>query len=1119
MDQAKARKLIEDTFQQSFDKKQFISCVAEMLHGYEGRKEPMPHPKDSFKKIIKSYERFGNYTDKDGRVIALLIVKLKSGRSIDDARVSQRNFVASFLKQRDAKDGALIAYVADDTRHWRFSFVKMEYKRKGEKITEHFTPSRRWSFLVGENERSHTAQSRFLPLMTNGSDPTFADIEQAFDIEVVSKEFFQQYRQLFLNTTDALNNLLVHNSALKQHFKEIGLDTVTFAKKLLGQILFLYFLQKKGWFGVERGAKWGEGSPEFLRNLFQKNQEDGTNFFDDILEPLFYDALRRDRGIDDHYYPKFECKIPFLNGGLFDPLRNYDWVDKEDRGVAIKLPNELFSNAKRTSAGDTGDGILDVLDRYNFTVAEDEPLERAVAIDPELLGKMHEKLNAITNENYAKYRQIARNKNKSEGEFNKANGVYYTPRNIVHYMCQQSIISYLTTNLENKTSDIPVQDIKDGLRQLIKTCEYSADYEIIAQERVVMNESDSTYRVKLPAFITEKIETIDQLLGQVTLCDPAVGSGAFPVGILQEIVKIREFIGRYIGREHNIYQLKRQCIERCIYGVDIDDGAVEVAKLRLWLSLIVDETDIDDIQPLPNLDYKIVCGNALRNIDLGLWQPSFAKLEAEKQHFLSITDSQKKESLRLAINQLIHSILKGRPEDHFCFRLYFSEIFRKDKQEQEGFDIIIANPPYVRLSKIKKDEKQSLQAIQGAYENSFDSTGDIYCLFYEQGIRSLKKNGHLCYITSNQWMRADYGKGLRGFLARQNPTTLLDFADITLFENVTVDTNILLVQKANNKLRTVGVKFNSANFTPENDIDDYVASQGVVLEHLSDKTWRMLDKREMAPLKKMEKMGVPIQELDVKIHRGVVTGRNDAFVINTKTKEMLIEQDSNNSKIIRPLLKGKDIKRYYAAWNDNWLITAFPSLRIDINDYPSIKEHFLKFTKVDQSGKPDKLAKSSKSKWFETDHNIVYHHVFEQEKIIYPDITASLPFMYDTMKYYTHDTCFIITGGDLKYLCGILNSRAVRKWIVETCPTLGPAVRVKIFCFHNTPIPRITDANRPLAKQVEQLVEQISKIKQTTPSADTSVQESKIDALAYKLYGLTKTEIALVESRDTERPR
>ena len=343
----------------------------------------------------------------------------------------QRNFVAWYLngsRGGDMKDAALAAFVSPDQDDWRFSLIKMDYAyyedKKGKtKVKEIFTPARRWSFLVGSHENSHTAQSRLAPILADDEhNPVLTQLEEAFNIETVTKEFFEKYRDLFLRTKETLDVLAAGNRAVETDFASKNVNAIDFAKKLLGQIVFLYFLQKKGWFGVSRDGVWGTGPKGFLRELFMGKHGAYDNFFNDILEPLFYEALARER--EDNFYRLFNCKIPFLNGGLFDPIGGYDWVHTD-----ILLPNELFSNDRLTREGDKGDGILDIFDRYNFTVKEDEPLEKEVAVDPEMLGKVFENLLEVKDR--------------------RSKGTYYTPREIVHYMCRQSLIHYLHTELNS----------------------------------------------------------------------------------------------------------------------------------------------------------------------------------------------------------------------------------------------------------------------------------------------------------------------------------------------------------------------------------------------------------------------------------------------------------------------------------------------------------------------------------------------------------------------------------------------------------------------------------------------------------------------------------------------
>ena len=323
-------------------------------------------------------------------------------------------------------------------------------------------------------------------------------------------------------------------------------------------------MQKKGWFGVPRGKDWGEGNKQFLRQLYNKANKENKNFFNDYLEPLFYQALRYDRSADDDYFSQFDCKIPFLNGGLFDPMNDYDWIN-----IDILLPNKLFSNQNRTKEGDIGNGILDVFDLYNFTVKEDEPLEKEVAIDPEMLGKVFENLLEVKDR--------------------KSKGTYYTPREIVHYMCQESLINYLATELVNKVD-------KKDIETFIKHGE-----SFIEHDSRVVNEGRETerYAFKLPTDMRKNAKLIDDKLASIRVCDPAVGSGAFLVGMMNEIIRGRNTLTPYISKngKRTLYGFKRQAIQNCLYGVDIDPGAVEIAKLRLWLSLIVDEEERRMIQP------------------------------------------------------------------------------------------------------------------------------------------------------------------------------------------------------------------------------------------------------------------------------------------------------------------------------------------------------------------------------------------------------------------------------------------------------------------------------------------------------------------------------------------
>jgi len=710
MDKESAKELIRNTFEAPFEKDKFVRFIKELLNKieestfiYKGN-----YIRYSFKQYISTFERIGKYTNKEKK-IDLLIVNLKKETSLERARTMQRNFISRYLEGSRGgklKDAALVAFVSPDNEDWRFSLVKMEYKLtqtktgrlKGE---EEFTPARRWSFLVGKNERSHTAQKQLVDILADDKhNPTLEQLEHAFSVERVTEEFFEKYRDLFIKTVDELEKVIKKDENVRNEFHEKNINSVDFAKKFLGQIVFLYFLQKKGWLGVPKDKNWGEGDRNFLRSLFKKCLDEKKSFFNDYLEKLFYDSLNNPRSdqTDPAYSRYFNCKIPFLNGGLFEPIGYYNWKD-----VDINLPNELFSNKNKTKEGDTGDGILDVFDRFNFTVREDEPLEKEVAIDPELLGKLYEKFNAIRPDNFNEYKEALLSKKKNlEKSFNKQYGVYYTPREIVHYMCQESLINYIYTTVNEEIMKNPARRPKqtkfigpdepeqlamptereilrkEDIETFIKYGENLIEREqsAIQKEKMIEDGKQKTTTIKpiLPESIRIYADIIDNALRDVKVCDPAVGSGAFPVEMMREIVNARFLLSIFTGHKVNLYDLKSQCIENSLYGVDIDPGACEIAKLRLWLSLVVDEEDITQIRPLPNLDYKIVCGNSLIGVEKNLLNFNlFDELEKIKQEYFNEVNQTEKQKYKKKIKELIYEITNGHKE--FDFEVYFSEVF------------------------------------------------------------------------------------------------------------------------------------------------------------------------------------------------------------------------------------------------------------------------------------------------------------------------------------------------------------------------------------------------------------------------------------------------------------
>ena len=791
MDREQARNIIISTFENSFDKEGFILFLKNLLKTFEEKTFVYQgnYIPDAFEQYISSLERIGKYTDNKNE-IDLLIVQLKRETSLERARTMQRNFIAWYLKGSRGgklKDAALVAFVSpDNNEDWRFSLVKLDYRFEEAtsgriKVKEEFTPAKRWSFLVGKNEKSHTAQSRLLPILEKDDFPTLEDLEKVFDVEVVTKEFFEKYRDLFIRTKLQLDEIVKNNPKVQQEFQNKNINTVDFAKKLLGQIVFLYFLQKKGWFGVEKEKRWGTGPKDFIRRLFNKEFGGYENFYNDILEPLFYEALRTDRSADDHYYSRFNCKIPFLNGGLFDPQNNFDWVD-----IDILLPNELFSNTNKTKEGDIGDGILDVFNRYNFTVNEEEPLEKEVALDPELLGKIYEKLNAIRPDNFDEYVKVLKpGKKGEETKFNKEYGVYYTPREIVHYMCQESLIEYLCSA---GISTCAKKDVEEFVRyaDLIPEHERTAFEKKEKIERGVQKETK--YEHKIPESIIQNAELIDKLLADIKVCDPAVGSGAFPIGMMHEITKLRQLLSIYLAKPINTYDLKRNCIENSLYGVDIDPGSVEICKLRFWLSMIVDEENFYNIKPLPNLDYKVVCGDSLLGVEKDLFNiEAFSSLEGLKPLYFKETRPGEKQKYKSQIDGLIKKISKGYTQ--FDFEVYFSEVFH----QKGGFDIVIANPPY---------GGKYLDEYISYFKEHYYCTGnknlkgslDTFVLFIEKGYSILRIDGNLIFIVPISVISSDSVQALHTLLEKTCKIIKVSSYAVRpkpVFESAVVNTSII----------------------------------------------------------------------------------------------------------------------------------------------------------------------------------------------------------------------------------------------------------------------------------------------------------------------------------------
>lgn len=683
-------------------------------------------------------------------------------------------FLSSF-----AYPNALVITHSKQEQNYRFSFISSSLDWVTEKkVKRTFSNPKRLSFFLGPDSKIHTPTKQLIKL---GKIKNFSDLNDRFNIEVVSNEFFTDYKMLFKYLIKYLNEDKIFSSFAKK----ASLDIDFFARKLLGQIVFCYFLQKKGWLGVTNSKSFGNGDYSFIRNQFIKYDKNKQNFFNDFLEYFFYEGLNKKN--ENNYLKKIQCKVPYIGGNLFEYYEGYDWKKE-----VLNIPNKTFSNKDKT-------GILDIFDLYNFTVDENESLDIEIAIDPEMLGRVFENL-------------LPENIKHEEAPF-------YTPRPVVNYMCEESLINFLSNKLKNTINQ---KDIND----LVK---------------------DTRFDISKKTIFQSNANLIDRLLSEVKICDPAIGSGAFVVVMMNIIVRLRLMLSSYIDRKYknNSYYFKRDCIKNSIYGVDINLSAVEITKLRLWLSLIVDEIDYEKTEPLPNLDFKVIQGNSLietyEGINFGSkifnsenktldafateseTKNDIEKLAKLQSDFFKSVSYSKKQSLKVEIENLMiqifsqiinnnkHIKLKSEIDkdtikklisirfkrSFFPWGIFFAEVFFINN----GFDIVIANPPYISVKKVNQfDWKDVLK-------NNFGFLDDLYNHFTFLASYIVKDDGIISFVTSDTFMTLQTKTNMRKLLFKYK---LISFLTLPKAFKALVDTCIFIVQKKklekNNKINFIDLR-------------------------------------------------------------------------------------------------------------------------------------------------------------------------------------------------------------------------------------------------------------------------------------------------------------------------
>lgn len=748
MDKLSAENLVTEAFNFPFNQSKYSELISNIFKSNISSNLETIYIEDNFRTYVNHIKLYNEYRDQNSKKIHAIEIELSDKVSFIRSRYIQRNIAIKYLKKNNC-DALLVSFHNKKFEDWRLSLIIHEKSasldNKGNIKLEIKTSSiKRLSYLLGKNETNFTAKSQILSLIIKEQN-NLQDIQYAFSLEKVSDEFFEDYKNLYISLKAELDNILKNDQKIFEDFKNKNIQTYGFAKKLLGQIVFLYFLQKKGWLGIKKNEngnfqKWGSGSKTFLRDIFNEYKKKilkGDNFFNSILEPIFYLALNN----EEEYYEKLDCKIPFLNGGLFTPLNDYNWSESD-----IKINDQIISK------------IFDVFDQYNFTIEEDQTFDSDVAVDPEMLGKVFEKL--------------------LPDNFRKGKGSFYTHREVVNFMCKECILNYLLTKTHSKFNS-------NDLLNLI-------DHSIRLDEE---NDNKFTKIFKL-----DDLNLFDKLLSELKICDPAIGSGAFPVQMMTQIVNIRITLLKLQNKEFDNYNLKRNFIENSIYGVDIDSSAIEIAKLRLWLSLVVDEKSYERIQTLPNLDYKILQGNSLiqqyKNLDFSekdenlLFEDEETKKikeelnKIQKEYIYSSskrTSKKLKEKLNTSIEKLIQKKDKNKNIGQNFFSLnqdrnfFLWNIFFIDAIESGGFDIVIGNPPYIfsRDTKLKGISAEDKKYFYKKFK-LIDYKINYYMLFIELGAKILKPGGFLGFITPNNWMTIITNKSLRKFILSKSDLKIVN---------------------------------------------------------------------------------------------------------------------------------------------------------------------------------------------------------------------------------------------------------------------------------------------------------------------------------------------------------
>ena len=1114
------------------------------------------------KGVAESAFELGFFNTTDDRIIGLYEINLTNKPQIWRNRVALRELLRNIYKYD--VDGALVVFIQNDK--WRLSFIsEIRVLNDDGTIDKRATEPKRYTYLLGKGEKTKTPTDR-LSLLTN-KKIALEDIRASFSVEALNNEFYKQISEYFYQIVGATTT---KGKKTEVRAKIMNLPGVAaddrktyqeFAVRLIGRTVFCWFLREKC---SEQGKPL---LPEKL--LSSEAVRANKNYYHDILEALFFQTLNTPMKERIEDLPDGCEVVPFLNGGLFEPQIEDFYNSQSKTGnfqnYALKIPDSWFEQ------------FFTKLEEYNFTIDENSPTEVEISVDPEMLGRIFENLLAEIDPDSG---ETAR----------KATGSFYTPREIVNYMVDESLLIYLKSKLNTET--VGFQAFGEDQTTLFGN-------EMRVQQTFEMPVSNNRWQGKTDALEAElrklfaysetenpfnetETEILVKAIDNCKILDPACGSGAFPIGVLQRLVhllgkldadnvKWKQWLkARAIGetgaaydegdveqrntrltqiseafaKDSSDFGRKLFLIENCIYGVDIQPIAAEISKLRCFLTLIVDDTIDEDkpnrgVNPLPNLEFKFVTADAL------------LKLPDSKQISLFNSDTQIDELTEIR-HEYIHSYGATKEASKFHFQAIQKAISRQQdgsefKDERavalsewnpfghekvdwfdsrwmfgvKAFDIVIGNPPYIRQEKIKHYKTVFAQN----YKEVFSGTADILVYFYALGHQLLREKGTLTFITSNKFYRANYGENLRKFLSQKSKIKqIIDFGDAPVFEAAAyASINILQKDLPN------GNKARVWTFPQYEKVTDFQSgfnrlSFELAQSELIKDSWHFEKPEILRLLENIKSKGTPLGEyVKGRFYYGIKTGFNEAFVVDQETRDKLIAEHQSSRDVLKPYLRGRDVKRWKANNPNLWLVYIpwhFPlhtdksikgaSIKAEKEferSYPAIFRHLLKFK--DELSARNTSETGIRYEWYALQRfGADSWREFEERKIMIPAIERKTAYAIDETGFFSNDKTSICVTDEPQFLTAILNSSVLWWFIKQTASSKQNGYfEFKPMYVSALPIPEISKEKQ---KPFENLVDYILFLKETdeaeqvneyVPNSHLVEQfEEVIDALVYELY-------------------